>query len=282
MKKTLAIFSLLFVIPVFFVSAYTSPGKPLGRVSDFAGIFSPEQRSTLEIKVAEYTRPAGVEMAVVTVPSLGGDTVENFAVQLFAEWGIGQKLKDNGVLIIVAPTEREVRIEVGYGLEPYLTDAESSQIVRNVVLPIFKSGDYFGGIQAGINAIEVAVNDDPSVIEDTPSEALTMNRDLVQGLFFIGLILISIMARTKSWWLGGVVGALIGFFVFKSIFALIGLSIVGLGIDYLLSKNAGKGGGRGPGAWPFFISGGFGGGRGGGFGGFGGGMSGGGGASGRW
>lgn len=288
-----SILSVIFVISVFFVSsvsAYTSPGKPTGAVNDFAGILSAEERSALEIKVREFQRPAGLEMAVVTVPSLGGETIENYAVKLFAEWGIGQKLKDNGVLLLIAPNEREVRIEVGYGLEPLLTDAESSQIIRTVILPAFKSGDYSGGIRAGIDGIETAVNADPAVVPSEP-EKTSSSRGLPGEIFLFALAfsfqLIPVMMRSKSWWLGGVIGLVLGFLLW-SLYIGITLAIIGLILDYVLSKKyreellAGKNpdkmfsGARG---W----FGGFGGrGGGGGFGGFGGGMSGGGGASGRW
>jgi len=285
LKSNIPLFISVLVLSVFFVSsvsAYTSPGKPLGRVSDFAEIFSTEQRNILEIRVAEYARPAAVEMAVVTIPSLGGDTIENYSVNLFAEWGIGKKLKDNGVLILVAPTEREVRIEVGYGLEPYLTDAESSQIIRNVMLPLFKSGDYFGGIQAGINSIEVAVNADPSVVPIEPEMNFPdINLENLAIIFFVLIMqILPIMMYSKSWWLGGVVGFILGL-IFWSIYIGSVLAVVGLIIDYLLSK---KFGGKKPptsGMGGFFF-GGRGRSGGSGFGGFGGGMSGGGGASGRW
>jgi len=284
MKKTLAILSVLLVIPVFSVSAYTSPGKPTSEINDFAGMFSAEERSALEIKVREFQRPAGVEMTVVTVPSLGGDTIENYAVKLFEEWGIGQKLKDNGVLLLVAPTEREVRIEVGYGLEPYLTDAESSQIIRNTIVPAFKSGDYFGGIQSGINAIEIAVNTDPSVASSEPKKSVVFPVDIetIVVIFFVLIVqVLPLMMYSKSWWLGGVVGFILGLVIW-SLYAGVILAVIGLIIDYFLSKKYGGKRPPGRGMGGMFFGGGFGGRGSGGFGGFGGGMSGGGGASGRW
>jgi uncharacterized protein len=283
MKKTLVIFSILFTIPVFFVSAYTSPGKPTGAVNDFAGIFTVEERGMLETRVAEYARPAGLEMAVVTVSSLGGDTIEGYAVKLFAEWGIGKKLSDNGVLLLIAPDEREVRIEVGYGLEPYLTDAESSSIIRTVILPAFKSGDYFSGVQSGIDAMETAVNADPS---DVPGESLpvlpTINLENLAIIFFVLVAqILPLMMYSKSWWLGGVVGFILGLIIW-SIYAGAILAVIGLIVDYLLSKKYGGKRPTGRGMGGMFFGGGLGGRGGGGFGGFGGGMSGGGGASGRW
>lgn len=277
------VISVLFVIPIFFVSAYTSPGKPEGGVSDFARIFTAEQKKALEMRVAEYARPAGLEMAVVTVSSLEGETIESYAVKLFEEWGIGDEMSDNGVLILVAPTEREVRIEVGYGLEQYLTDAESSYIIRTVIVPAFASGDYFAGIASGIDAIESAVNADPSEmpIESEPTLP-EINLENIAIIFFVLVAqILPLMMYSKSWWLGGVVGFVLGLIIW-SLYAGAILAVVGLIVDYVLSKKYGGKRPTGTGMGGMFFGGGFGGRGGGGFGGFGGGMSGGGGASGRW
>ena len=284
MKKTFAIFSLFFVTPVFFVSAYVSPGKPTGVINDFAGILSTEQRSALDVKVREFQRPAGLEMAVVTVPSLAGDTIEGYAVKLFEEWGIGDEMSDNGVLILVAPNEREVRIEVGYGLEQYLTDAESSYIIRTVIVPAFARGDYVAGIASGIDAIESAVNADPSATPPASNvfKDLPIDIETIVTLFFVLVAqVVPLIMYSKSWWLGGVVGFVLGLIIW-SLYAGVILAVVGLIIDYLLSKKYGGKRPTGTGMGGMFFGGGLGGRGGGGFGGFGGGMSGGGGASGRW
>ena len=289
MKRIRVIFSVSVVLLAAFAyanaaSAYVSPGRPTGHVNDFAGILTVGEKSSLEDRVGNYARPAGLEMAIVTVPTLGGDTIENYAVKLFEEWGIGQKLKDNGILLLVAPTEREVRIEVGYGLEPYLTDAESSYIIRTVITPAFKSGDYAGGMRSAVDAIEGAVNADPSDIQAEPEAAnLGIDIETVFIIFFVLVMqVLPVMMYSKSWWLGGVVGFVLGLIIW-SIYIGAVFAIVGLILDYILSKKYGgkMPHGRGPGGI-FFGGGGLGGRGGGGFGGFGGGMSGGGGASGRW
>ena len=95
------------------------------------------------------------QVVVVTLPSLQGFTIEDFGYQLGRHWGIGTKEKDNGVLLIVAPNERKVRIEVGRGLEPLLTDAMSNVIINGAILPRFRSGDYAGGIKEGVKGIEL-------------------------------------------------------------------------------------------------------------------------------
>src|SRR4030042_4878714 len=126
------------------------PAKPQGWVSDFAGIMSDMTKSQVDALSAEVKKSTGAEIAVVTVPSLDGMSVEEYAVKLFKQWGIGQKGKDNGVLFLIAPNERKTRIEVGYGLEPVITDGRAGGIIRETVLPFFKAGDYDqGGLKGG-------------------------------------------------------------------------------------------------------------------------------------
>ena len=127
--------------------------KPVGYVNDFAEIISPAVETKLETRLESFTASTSNELAVVTLKSLEGDTVENTAVALFEQWGIGQKDKDNGVLLLVVPNERELKIEVGYGLEPVLTDSRAGTIIRDVITPKFKENDYDSGITDGVEAI---------------------------------------------------------------------------------------------------------------------------------
>lgn len=266
--------------------AYTSPGKPVGFVNDFAGIFAPEQESALAARLAALEKSNSVEIAVATVPSLGGDPVESYASRLFEEWGIGKKGSDDGLLILVAPNEHQVRIEVGYGLEPTVTDAAASVIIRQVMTPAFREGKYFDGVSGAVDEIIGLIQNDPETARFIADNSSSAPRDASNYfyIFFValavGINLLRIMARTKSWWLGGVVGLVVGA-IFAGITGALVCAAIGLGTDYALSRWAGswfKGppGPRGPWFWG-------GGGRGGGgFGGFGGGSSGGGGASGSW
>src|SRR3989338_9234013 len=127
------------------VHAYTSPGIPTGFVNDFAGMVSAETRAQIDADIQAFEQKTGHEISVATVPSLGGDYIENYAEKLFKEWGIGKKGADNGVLLLISREDREMRIEVGYGLEGTLTDAESSQIIRNTLRPAFQQGDFDAG-----------------------------------------------------------------------------------------------------------------------------------------
>jgi uncharacterized protein len=125
----------------------------VGRVVDEAGILSPDTRQRLDTLLAQHERESGEQLVVVTLKSLQGYPIEEFGYQLGRHWGIGQKGKDNGVLLIVAPHERKVRIEVGYGLEGRLTDAQSRLIIEDVILPAFRQGDFDMGVLDGATAI---------------------------------------------------------------------------------------------------------------------------------
>ena len=284
MKRAAFLASLIVLLCASAAHAYTSPGKPQGFVNDFSDIISADSQVRLEQQLSAFSNETTIQISVVTIPTLGDETIETYAVELFEEWGIGGKEKDNGALLLVAPNDREVRIEVGYGLEGVLTDAQSNGIIQKIIIPAFREANFEKGITDGALAIiEVTKSEaDYSAVEETkPASALI---SFFQNYGFVIFIFIaSILGRTKSWWLGGVVGGVMGIiigfmfgFLFTGILSIIVLTLLGLIIDFLFSK----GGGHGGGFW-----GGFGGGHGGsggGFGGFGGGMSGGGGSSGRW
>lgn len=292
MKKFL-LFSLLsttYLLQSGFAFAYQNPGNPTGFVNDFAGVFTAEQKQNLEAKLSQFGKSTTNEISVVTVKSLEGDTVENFAEKLFQEWGIGNEQEDNGALLLIAIEDRQMRIEVGYGLEGSLTDIYSSRIIRETLTPAFQQGDFYGGVNTATDQmIQIIGGVVPESLEQGKSQ-FKFNADLV---WFVGvglLWLMSILARSKSWWLGGVFGAIlaviIGFifsFIFVGLIALAVFIPLGLLLDFLVSRayQKSKIGGTRP---PWWIGGGgFGSGHGGGgFGGFGGGMSGGGGASGKW
>ncbi len=124
-----------------------------GRVSDEARILSPQVRQAVTEILEAHEEKTTNQIAVLTVESLEGESIEAYASIVFETWGLGQKGKDNGVLVLVAPNERRLRIEVGYGLEGSLPDARAGDIIRNTMTPRFKTGDYDGGVQAGIEAL---------------------------------------------------------------------------------------------------------------------------------
>ncbi|MCW4462465.1 TPM domain-containing protein [Sphingomonas sp. BT-65] len=132
--------------------AQTFP-KLTGRVVDAANLLSPEQEAQLTAMSDATEKATGRQLVVATVPDLQDYPIEDFGYKLGRAWKIGQSEADNGIILLVAPTERKVRIEVGYGLEPIMTDALSGMIIRDTILPAFRSGDMGGGIVAGANAI---------------------------------------------------------------------------------------------------------------------------------
>lgn len=127
--------------------------KLTGRVVDEAALLSPQQEQALTEKLAALERQSGRQVVVATLTDLQGYDISDYGYRLGRAWGIGSRKKNDGALLIIAPNERKIRIEVGYGLEGVMTDALSSQIIRNAITPRFKAGDIPGGIYAGVDAI---------------------------------------------------------------------------------------------------------------------------------
>jgi uncharacterized protein len=144
-----------------FAYAYDFPALT-GRVVDDAGVMTAQSRSRVEAKSKDLEDKSGIQLVVATVKSLQGGDIETYANQLFRYWKLGEAKKNNGVLLLVAPTEHKVRIEVGYGLEGTLTDAASSVIISSVIVPRFKAGDYSGGVEAGVDGIISILSTDPT------------------------------------------------------------------------------------------------------------------------
>ena len=131
------------------------PAKPTLETSvyDFAGILTQEQRNKLERKLIRYADSTSTQIVVATVPSLNENDINVWGAEWAHKWGIGQAEKDNGILIIVAPNDRKTAIVTGYGVEPYLTDALSKRIIENILIPHFKRGDYYGGLNRATDVI---------------------------------------------------------------------------------------------------------------------------------
>ncbi|HEY4124122.1 MAG TPA: TPM domain-containing protein [Rhizomicrobium sp.] len=246
----------LALICAFAIPAWAAPTFPTltGRVVDDAHVLSPEVAAQLTQKLEDLEARTSRQLVVVTLSSLQGYEIEDYGYQLGRAWGIGQKKLNNGVLFIIAPNERKVRIEVGYGLEPILTDALSSVILQEKVLPKFRDGDMAGGVVDGTDAItEQLLLDAPAAKARVAAAEKQVSQPHFNPviLLFIAFIIFSIFGR------------------------IFGRRRSGLGALpwIILGSGIGRGGGWGGG-------GGFGGG-GGGFGG-GGGSFGGGGSSGSW
>lgn len=144
-----------------------------GRVVDEANLLEPATEAEIAAQLEQLQRDTSDQLVVVTVNSLQGREIEDYGFQLGRAWGIGQSETDNGVLLIVAPNERKVRIEVGYGLEPILTDALSAVIIHEQILPAFREGGYERGIRNGVNAIAEQLRLDPAEAQARAAAAKT-------------------------------------------------------------------------------------------------------------
>ena len=154
MRVLQTIAAALLVLCLGAMSASALDFPPLtGRVVDQAGILNADIRGDLADKSKDLEEKSGIQLVVATVTSLQGSDIETYANELFRTWKLGQAQKNNGVLLLVAPNERKVRIEVGYGLEGTLTDAVASVIISSAIVPRFKSGDFPGGIERGVGGI---------------------------------------------------------------------------------------------------------------------------------
>ena len=244
---------LLMLLPV--APAHGAATFPVtqGFVTDAANVIPAETARRIEVRLEELRARTGTEVAVVTVPSISPLTIEEYATELFARWGIGQKGKDTGVLIVVAVKERKVRIETGYGIEPILPDGKAGAIIREVMLPRFKQGALGEGLAAGAEAVaEIVARAEGITLSPSPGPRLP-NRSPPPAIVW-PLILIAFLGLfwALPFWLARL-------------------------------RHGGFFWGGGPLTWGGGYGSGFGGGGfSGGFGGFGGGGSGGGGASGGW
>lgn len=285
MKKVLFLVIILFSTTVFAnLDTNLFPNQD-GFVVDSANIIDDTIESQLETELQSYRDQGIAQISVVTIQTLNDYPIEDYGIELGRFWGVGEKEKNNGVIFLISVADRAMRIEVGYGLEGALTDAESSWIIKDVT-PYFQSGKYTEGIQFGTNAIIEAVANEYAPTQPSSKRSnINFNTVFILGIFAISW-LGGILGRSRRIWpgglLGGIAGGLGGFFMglgFFAILAAVITGIFGLLFDKLVSGKYQSGS-----VIPWWA-----GGRnnwwdnhGGGGGGFGGGSFGGGGASGRW
>jgi uncharacterized protein len=265
-----------------------------GRVNDQAAMLDDDFERQLEERLRLLEEETGAQVAVLTIASLEGDPIEDFSIRVVETWKLGREGVDDGVLILIARDDRRMRIEVGYGLEGALTDAQAGRIIDGLMAPRFREGDFGGGVGAAVEAVSSAVRGEDLVLPETSSGGTGFDPGsviffLIFGLPFLNAALLS--RGAAGWILGFFLSPF--FFVFSAaVFgAKIGLIVMAVWLvvfpllRLILPKTAaGKGAGsRGSTFWGPFLGGGGGGGgfSGGGFSG-GGGSFGGGGASGGW
>jgi uncharacterized protein len=263
------------------------------RVTDLTGTLAADQRAGLEAKLADFETRKGSQVAVLIVPTIQPEAIEQYAIRVFDEWKLGRKGVDDGVLLVIAKNDRKLRIEVGRGLEGVIPDAVAKRIVAEMIAPRFREGDFYGGINAGVDRILRAIEGEP-LPPPKPRAQTDRGGDWSQ-LLFIGLVVVlvvggfvrSIFGRfLGSGVLGFGAGAL-GYVLVGTIAAVI-VGIIAFLISLLSGSMSGRSGGwssgHGWGSHGWGSGGGFSSGGGFGGGGFsgGGGDSGGGGASGSW
>jgi uncharacterized protein len=257
-----------------------------GHINDYAGMLSPGKAAALEQQLRSFEQSDSTQIVVLTIPTLDGENIEDFSIKVAESWKIGQKGKDNGVLLLIAKAERKVRIEVGRGLEGTLTDLVSGRIIRSDIAPRFKAGDIDGGTAAGVASIMAVVKGEYKATPRDLRHGKKSAPPLITLLMFLGVGCVFLGAISR--FLGGAAGAvglpLIAWLTFPglALALLAGLAVGGFLLGILLPLLFGRGGGGFFGGGPYVGGGGFfGGGDSGGFSG-GGGDFGGGGASSDW
>lgn len=239
MIKRLAvlILSIGLVLPLVAQTAADMP-KLEGRVNDFANLLDVSQKSILDKMLADFEAAKGSQVVVAIVPTTGDYVIEEYSIELAEAWKIGRADVDDGVILVVAVNDRKLRIEVGYGLEGVLTDALCKRIIENVIVPQFRSGDYFGGIKAGLEVILSAIEGEelPPVVQESKNDSsdamfvFGFIVAIVVGLIICGAIVRSV-SRGKAKWILFAIGLILGWifisFIVGIIFGFIAMSFAG-------------------------------------------------------
>jgi len=200
--KTLFILSFLFFLTFSFsaLAQLDVPPKPSKETSvyDSADMLSPSEEQMLEQKLIGYADTTSTQIVIATIESLNGEYIGLYAPKWAQEWGIGQAKEDNGLLILLSKADRKIWITTGYGLEEYLTDFTSKDIIENIILPEFKKGDFYGGLDQGTTAIfqVLAGSFQGSPVKESKSTGLPINL-IIMGFFFI-IFLISLAKKNRN------------------------------------------------------------------------------------
>ncbi len=280
MKKWLFILfiTFIFILPLS-ANALDVP-KPKGYVSDYAGMLTSEQVSSLEQKLREFEKATSNEIAILIIPGLEGENLEEFSIKVASAWGVGKRNKDNGILVFIAKEDRKIRIEVGYGLEGVVPDGAAGFIIREYMTPQFKEGHFYKGINDAVDSLMKATNKEYA--EEFKKEM--RKEELVKLAILLTVIgaVLTLITAFIHWILSGTFcggGAMLTYgllFNLNPVWWVI-LFIAGFLFGALLSKFIEEADISAGDAVGIFLGGGDGGG-----GGFGGGSFGGGGASGGW
>jgi len=185
---------LIFLLPLLWVAIGALDVPPLtGRVVDLAGVIESAVEERIEAKLALLEKSDTTQIVVLTVPTLDGDSIEDFSIQVVEKWKLGRKGLDNGALLVIATNDRKLRIEVGYGLEGRFTDLIAGRIIRQIIVPRFRKNDFSGGIEAGVDAMIAAVKG-----EFTAPEKGTAGVEQFVPLFFLLLFILMMVLRARA------------------------------------------------------------------------------------
>jgi len=193
-RKLVGYLAILSVLAIMATNLFALDVPPLrNRVTDLSGTLSPSEQLNLEEKIFQFESQTSNQLAVLIIPSLEGEVLEDYSIRVTDEWKLGDKEKDNGILLLVVINDRKIRIEVGYGLEGALTDLISSSIIRNEIAPDFRSRNYFAGIDAGIMSIMKATQGeyqgDPNKYRRSDRDPGNLLFGLIFFLFFLPIFL---------------------------------------------------------------------------------------------
>jgi uncharacterized protein len=244
MKRWISLISVFTLILILTTAVFGLEVPSLkARVTDLAGVISPTERMRLEEKLYYFETQTSNQIAVLIIPSLEGEALEDYSIRVTDAWKLGDRNKENGVLLLIVTNERKIRIEVGYGLEGALTDLVSAQIIRNEIAPHFRQGNYYAGIAAGLNGIMLATRNeykaDPRQYQRSRGENRKSFGSLIFTiLFFLFLIGGGRRGRRGLFW------ALLGASMFRS-----GGGSGGGGFGGFSGGGGGFGGGGASGGW---------------------------------
>ncbi len=207
--RRLAFITLLLLLGLALPAAALKVPSPQGYVTDRAGLISAATEQKLERALRSFEDSDSTQIAVLTIPSLEGEALEDYSLKVAEGWGIGQKEHDNGALLLVSKGDRKIRIEVGYGLEGQLTDLLTGRIIDNEISPRFKQGDFDGGIVAGVAAMVQAVRGEYQGTGRPAGKKRRSPFGLLFFLFFLGPGLLRLFlprsryGRSRGIWFGG-------------------------------------------------------------------------------
>jgi uncharacterized protein len=217
----LLIFILLLPIPTY---ALDVP-RLQGYVNDYAGMISPSAKSRIEEELRAFEQSDSTQIAILTIPSLEGENIEEFSIKVGETWKIGQQGKDNGILFIVSNQERRIRIEVGRGLEGNLTDLMAGRIIDQVIKPRFKQGDFDGGFISGVSALIDATRGEFRAEQRPAQRRQSGFPPFLTFLIFLGIFALILGSFSRI--LGGIVGAI-------GLPAIVNLGLLPIGLPLII------------------------------------------------